>query len=90
MKISAARNINYYYTKKRYNWNPTDFSNVTAAFGIFQVRLGLVTVSVRGKSCLMVNTSMTAGPIQRRNSYTVDLNKYHLLEQTVPLVLTVC
>ncbi|XP_022647299.1 uncharacterized protein LOC111244429 isoform X1 [Varroa destructor] len=33
----TARNINYYYTKKRYNWNPTDFSNVTAAFGIFQL-----------------------------------------------------
>ncbi|OQR79190.1 solute carrier family 46 member 3-like [Tropilaelaps mercedesae] len=33
----TARNINYYYTKKRYNWKPTHFSNITAAFGIFQL-----------------------------------------------------
>lgn len=33
----TARNINYFYTKKRYNWSPTHFSNITAAFGIFQL-----------------------------------------------------
>ncbi|XP_018497614.1 uncharacterized protein LOC100898109 [Galendromus occidentalis] len=33
----TARNINYYYTRKRYNWSPTHFSNITAAFGIFQL-----------------------------------------------------
>lgn len=33
----TARSINYFYTKKRFNWTAVKFSNVTAFFGLVQL-----------------------------------------------------
>lgn len=42
----TARNINYYYTKSRFEWSPVKFSNVTALFGIMQMVATAVCVIV--------------------------------------------
>lgn len=34
---AAARSINYYYTKKRFNWTAVKFASVTALFGLVQL-----------------------------------------------------
>lgn len=40
----TARNINYYYTEKRFCWDAVKFSNVTAFFGILQLFATAVSV----------------------------------------------
>lgn len=42
----TARNINYFYTKNRFDWSPVKFSNVTAFFGIMQMIATAVCVIV--------------------------------------------